>query len=96
MPEMSAKVQSWCVFAGAARDCERHEKSVGLRGTVLLRRVMGSTVEGKVHQLLQQVTLLLTSKNESITDSAVGCASVTGKAQVQPESHAVVLVRNPR
>jgi len=41
-----------------------------------------------MHKLLQQVTLLLTSKKESITDSAMCCANVTGKAQVQPKIHA--------
>ena len=48
---------------------------------------MGSTDEGSMHQLLQQVMVLLTSKNESITDSAVCCANVAGKAQVEPDSH---------
>jgi len=79
VPEKPAKVQSWCVFAGAARDSERRKKGVERRGTALLRRGMGSTDEGSMHQLLQQVMLLLTSKNESITDSAVCCANVAGK-----------------
>ena len=87
VPEMSAKVQSWCVFAGAARDRERRERGAELRGTVLLRRATGSTAEGSRHQLLQQVMVLLTSKKERVIDNPVWCATVAGKAHVEPESH---------
>ena len=75
------------MFAGAARDSERRKKGVERRGTVLLRRGMGSTDEGSRHQLLQQVTVLLTSKKERIIDNPVWCATVAGKAHVEPESH---------
>ena len=87
MPEESAKVQSWCVFAGVARDRERRERGAELRGTVLLRRATGSTAEVSRHQLLQQVTVLLTSKKERVTDNLAWCATVAGKAHVEPESH---------
>ena len=52
-----------------------------------LRRALGSTAEGSRHQLLQQVMVLLTSKKERVTDNLAWCATVAGKAHVEPESH---------
>ena len=83
VPEKSAKVQSWCVLAGAARGKTRRlsEKRRLQTATVLLHRAMGSMAEGSRHQLLQQVMLLLMSKSESITYNAVRFVNVAGKAQ---------------
>ena len=83
VPEKSAKVQSWCVLAGAARGKTRRlsEKRRLQTATVLLHRATGSMAEGSRHQLLQQVMLLLMSKSESITYNAVRFVNVAGKAQ---------------